>query len=81
MIIKLKTKKFWTSKKILAKNKIEEIDINEDIMHPEKESVKICFRGQKNSGIIEMSTEEAEELIKSIKGRIGLIKAVKKIKN
>ncbi|HII16495.1 TPA: hypothetical protein HA361_01150 [Candidatus Woesearchaeota archaeon] len=55
---------------------IREILIHEDIMHPEKESVNLCFRGKHSSGIVSLSPEEIERLSEAVKGKTGLVKTV-----
>lgn len=59
--------------------KIKEIMINEDFLHPNKESISICFQGYSSSGIIDFSPKEIEDLYKSIKSRIHLIKGIKNL--
>jgi len=58
---------------------IEEVMINEDILHPKKESIAICFRGKNSSGLVEMSPEELDRLFTSVKQRMHLIKGIKRI--
>ncbi|GBE20050.1 hypothetical protein BMS3Abin17_00782 [archaeon BMS3Abin17] len=57
--------------------KIKEVMINEDIMHPESESIALGFTNKNSSGIIEMSSGEFDRLNKSVKDKIHLIKGVK----
>ncbi len=59
---------------------IKEILINEDFMHPERESVSICFRGKSSSGIIELRPHEIDKIQATVKGRMNLIKGIKKIR-
>jgi len=77
MNIKFKRATLGGFKKTIIKGDIKEIDINEDLFHPDKEKIRVCFRGASTSGIIELSTKEAEELMESIKGRVHLIKDIK----
>ena len=58
---------------------IKEILINEDLLHPNAESISICFRGQNSSGIVDLSPEEIERLYDSVKNRIHLIKGFKRL--
>lgn len=60
--------------------KIKEILINEDILHPNSESISVCFRGKDSSGIVDFTTEEIENIYESIKSRIHLIKGFKTFK-
>ena len=54
--------------------KIQEVMINEDLLHPEQESIAIGFRNQDSSGIIEFTIEEFENFYKAVKSKIHLIK-------
>jgi len=58
---------------------VKEILINEDILHPDKESISICYRGKSSSGIIDLSPEEVEKLYDAVKNRIHLIKGFKRL--
>lgn len=58
---------------------VKEVLINEDILHPKAESISVCFRGKNSSGIVDFTPEEIEELYFSVKGRLHLIKGVKRI--
>lgn len=59
---------------------IKEVIINEEFMHPENESISICFRGKNSSGIIDFTTEEFEKMMNTVKKRMHLIKGFKVIK-
>ena len=56
-----------------------EVLINEDFLHPNKESISVCFRGKNSSGIIDFTPREIDLLYDSVKGRLHLIKGMKKI--
>lgn len=56
---------------------IKEILINEDIMDPDGEVIKVCYRGMTHSGIIEFRQSEFEKLANSMKGREKLVKGFK----
>lgn len=58
---------------------VKEILINEDILHPDNESISICFRGKSSSGIIDFTPEELDMIYDSIKNRIHLIKGFKRL--
>ena len=62
-----------------SSGKVEEIMINEDLLHPNAESISICFRGKNSSGIIDFTPKELEMIAKTVNGRIHLIKGFKKI--
>ena len=59
---------------------IKEVLINEDFMHPNAESISVCFRGKNSSGIIDFKPEELEKLLQYVKSRMHLIKGIKKIR-
>jgi hypothetical protein len=59
---------------------IEEVLINEDMVHPNRESISICFRGKSSSGIVDLTPNEIEKLYHSVKKRMHLIKGFKKFK-
>lgn len=56
---------------------IKEVIVNEDLLHPDKESISLCFRGKNSSGIVDLSPVEFEKLYFTIKDRIHLIKGFK----
>lgn len=58
---------------------VKEILINEDIIHPDKESISVCYRGKNSSGIIDFTPTEIEMIYDSIKNRIHLIKGFKRL--
>ena len=57
---------------------IKEILINEDMLHPEAESISLCFRGENSSGIIDLTPAEVEKLYGSVRRRMHLIKGLKR---
>lgn len=59
---------------------IKEVLINEEILHPNKESISICFKGNNSSGIIDLTPAEFEKLYGSVKPRLHLIKGIKVLK-
>ena len=61
-----------------SSGEVKEVLVNEDIMHPDAESISICYRGKNSSGIIDLSPAEAEMLFDTIKGRLHLIKGFKR---
>lgn len=56
---------------------IKEILINEDFLHPDRESVSVCFRGKSSSGIIDLTPKELEGIMNSVRERMHLIKGMK----
>ena len=55
---------------------IQEVLINEDFLHPDAESISICFRGKNSSGIVDLSPAEIDKLYESVKNRMHLIKGL-----
>ncbi|MEN9626716.1 MAG: hypothetical protein RL557_1044 [archaeon] len=58
---------------------IKEVIIKEEFLNPEDETIALCFKGKDSSGIVEIKTEEFEDIYNNIKKRIHLIKGFKKI--
>ena len=56
---------------------IKEILINEEFLHPEDESISLCFRGRESSGIIELKIKDVEKVVDALKKRQHLIKGIK----
>ena len=46
----------------------------------EKKRVLVCFRGHRDSGIIDLSSKEASELYDTLKSQLGIVKEVKVIR-
>ena len=63
--------------KVETKGDIKEVQINEDFMKPNEESIAVCFKGKESSGIVEFSPQEIEQLYNSVKQRTHLIKGIK----
>ncbi|MGM5487994.1 MAG: hypothetical protein ACQESG_03540 [Nanobdellota archaeon] len=60
-----------------SKGDIKEVLVNEDIIHPNKETISVCFRGTTSSGVIDFSPKELEMLYNTVRERMHLIKGVK----
>ena len=58
---------------------IRDVLINEDLLHPERESVSVCFRGENTSGIVDFTPQELENVYHSVKKRMKLIKGFSKV--
>ena len=56
---------------------IKEVLINEDFLHPDAESISLCFRGKNSSGIIDLTPAEIDQLYESVRSRMHLIKGLK----
>ena len=57
---------------------IKEVIVNEDLLHPNEETISVCYMGKDSSGIIDFTPAELEQLYKSVKKRLHLIKGFKK---
>ncbi len=77
MKIKLKKKHSHGIIRLEAHGEIKEVVINEDLLSPEKEIVKLCFRGPHSSGIVELTPEEVDLLSKQLQGKTKLVKTMK----
>ncbi len=62
-----------------TEGEIKEVIIKEEFLYPSDETIALCFRGQDSSGIVELKTEEFEDIYKNIRKRLHLIKGFKKI--
>lgn len=60
--------------RIDASGEIKEININEDFLNPENETVSVCFIGRSGSGIIDFSPKEIIKISDAVKDRTNLIK-------
>ena len=58
---------------------VKEILINEDLLHPNRESISVCYKGKNSSGIVDFTPAEIEKLYDSVKNRIHLIKGFKSL--
>ena len=60
---------------------IKEVLVNADMMEPMKKKISICFKGNRDSGIIELSNDEANDLSETLKKELGVIKEIKVIRS
>jgi len=81
MEIKLKQKNKDGHSSFITKASIREVMINEDFLHPEKETIAIAFSGSSSSGILEMTPNEIEKLYNTVKRKMHLIRGFKKFGN
>jgi len=79
MQIKLKKENSDGIIRLETKGEVKEILINEDILHPDQESISICYRGKNSSGIVDFTPSEIEEIYESVKNRMHLIKGFKRL--
>jgi len=59
---------------------IKEVLVNADLIEPKKKMISICFRGNMDSGIVELSNNEAKDLQETLRKEIDIIKEVKVIR-
>jgi hypothetical protein len=81
-IMIIKAKKVYRNRmvKLLAHGEIREIIVNEDVFNPQKKRVLICYKSHRDSGIVELSHNEANDLIDTLKKELNVIKEFKIIK-
>lgn len=56
---------------------IKEVRINEDFLHPDNESISVCFKGTNSSGIVSFTPEEIEKIYKQVHNRTHLVQGFK----
>ena len=78
MRVKLKEKGLLSNRRIDALAEIDNVELKGDIFSPEKENIQIYFKGDKASGIINLSNKEAESLANSLKKCTQLVTKTKK---
>lgn len=80
--MKIKVKKLHNGRliKLESGGEIREVLIHSDMFDKEKGKISICFRGSKNSGIVELTEKEANDLYRTLGSKIDLIKEIKIIK-
>jgi hypothetical protein len=81
-LMNIKTKKFVDGRvvRLETSGEIKEIIINEDFLKQDKASIAICFRGEKSSGILELSQQEFENISRDVGSKANLLKGVKVMK-
>ena len=79
MNIKIKSSSETGIMRLEVNSILREVLVNEDIIHPEKENIALCFADRKHSGIVEISPAEFEKIYDTIKSRIHLIKSFRKL--
>ena len=79
----IKVKKLYKNRivKFLANGEIKEVLVNEDIFYPETKRIQIFFKNHRDSGFVELSSREAEELYDTLKAQLGIIKGIKVIQS
>lgn len=59
---------------------LKEILISESLIHPNDESISLCFAGQTSSGIVDLTPKEFEHLYEVVKSKTSLVKGFKTFK-
>lgn len=77
MKIKVKYANSGGITKLENSTEIQEVMINEDLLHPENESIAVGFKNRDSSGIIELTAREYEKLVRSIGRKRNLIRSVR----
>lgn len=77
MMIKMRKQNQDGIVRVESSGEVREVLINEDILHPDNESISVCWRGKNSSGIVDMTPREIEMLYDTVKKRIHLIKGFK----
>lgn len=77
MKIKLKKQNQDGITRVETGGKIKEIIINEDFLHPNDESISVCYMGKSSSGIVDFTPDEIEQIYQTVKRRLHLVKGIK----
>jgi len=74
--MEIKIKKLLNEKvfRVEGKGEVKEIFIQEDFLNPNSNKFVICFRGQNQSGVVELNSEEINLLYQEIQKNKELIK-------
>ncbi len=57
---------------------IKEVLINEDLLHPEKEIITVCYKGKDASGMVDFTPAEVEKLYRSVKNKMHLVERIER---
>ena len=66
--------------KLIAQGQIKEVRIKEDILNPDKQIFEICFKGASSSGIVDLSKEELDSIVKQVSPKVEALKGIKVLK-
>lgn len=80
MEIRLRKKNPDGIMRVKSSGEVKEVIINEDMLHPNEESISVCFKGKGSSGIIDFKPDEIEKLYNTVKKRMHLIKGLKSLR-
>jgi hypothetical protein len=80
--MKIRTKKLINNKviRVASQGELKEVFIEEDIMKKESAKIQLCFKGDMQSGIIELNSEEIDTLYKELKSNKEMLQGVKVLK-
>ena len=81
MVMKIKIRKSNKDGivRVESGGEIKEVLINEDLLHPDAESISVCYRGDNSSGIIDFTPDELEKLYATVRKRMHLVKGFRKL--
>ena len=79
MKLKLKKENQDGIVRVESSGDVKEVLINEDLLHPNEESISVCYRGEASSGIVDFTPAEIEKIYDAIKSRIHLIKGFRRL--
>jgi len=80
MDIKMKISGRTNLMKVEARSEIQEIMIKENF-EAEFETIAICFKSGDTSGIVELTTQEFEDIRKQVERNLHLVKGIHKFKS
>ena len=80
MLVKVKKHNADGVVRLESSGEIKEVLINEDFLNPKNASVALCFKGKNSSGIIELTPAEVEDIYKTVRPRMNLLKGAKVLK-
>ena len=80
MRIQIKKDGVFGYKKMDSPVKIDDVVFHEDFINPDQKHVALYFRGHDSSGIMRLSYKEAEDLMKTMKDKLKIVKKMKVFK-
>ena len=80
MLCKIKKQNSDGIVRLETSGSVKEVLINEDFLHPNKESISLCFAGKHSSGIIDLSPKELEIIFDAVNKRNHVLKGIQVIK-
>jgi len=80
MNAKIKKKNYDGIVRLETSGEIKEVLFKEDFLKPKEASVAVCFRGRDSSGIVELSPQELDFILKEFGKRKNVLKGVEVMK-